>query len=675
MINSDDNFINKETINHLGPFILEGNQAYNSYVVFYAEFVILVDVPPIQVLDLFYLQLKKHTEMSQITHIVLQQINATTLSVLNDFVSLGFKGTIVTNKYFANQIQDMKSNSKIEFIDEMNYQLIDHNQIIFKFIPMIFLPFPEMFMTYMPSTSALFSSTLFSSDYDDVSSPSISHIKNSIFKYHKNNMPSSSYIQRPLKIVHDFNVLMIYPSMGYLISKQIIDSILAYGLLLDFYNNYQVFTYDPKGEKCFNYREIVNHMINHLQKTYSKIEILNTFIGTPMNLQPDPLMLKNTTLDGYKLWHNFFEHIYVKKGIEWITMLEPIVNRYYEEYGVAKPNIYLSKFIEMTLKTNSLKQVNSELEQHIEQLSNEIENTMDNFMRCPITKLYNQDFFTQLLKSDLEKNREDKKTKGFILVQMDQLIDINRQFGKQTGDEAIRNMAYEIQQIIRPDSLVFKQNGPGIIVYQESTIPENIESSALNFRNQISESNLFINKVSASVSTVDLDEIDQNLDAEQKIKAIFDLLNKRGQVALKQGSGAIIDHTVALQEVVDGSILLVDEDEVNLNMLNRIFKRINFEVKIAHSVIEAMGIVEKDKIDVIISEINLSKIDGFSLKKMLNESKDFFNIPFIMVSHNKTLENIKRGNLLNVNLMLEKPIIPDELIGHVKRFKAWVKQQ
>ncbi|MBU1094791.1 MAG: response regulator [Firmicutes bacterium] len=254
-------------------------------------------------------------------------------------------------------------------------------------------------------------------------------------------------------------------------------------------------------------------------------------------------------------------------------------------------------------------------------------------------------------------------------------MDINRRYGKETGDETIRNMAYEIQQTIRPDSLVFKQNGPGIIIYQESTIPKNIETSALNFRNRIADSNLFIESVSVSISTVDLDEIDSNLDIDQQIRDIFDLLNKRISLAIKKGTGSIVNSSTVTAKNIEGSLLIIDEDEVNLNMLNRIFKRINFDVKIAHSVVEAIEIVDLHKIDVIISEINLSKIDGFTLKQMLNESRDHAKIPFIMVSHNKTSENIKRGNILNVNLMLEKPIIPDELIGHVKRFQTWVNQQ
>jgi len=104
-------------------------------------------------------------------------------------------------------------------------------------------------------------------------------------------------------------------------------------------------------------------------------------------------------------------------------------------------------------------------------------------------------------------------------------------------------------------------------------------------------------------------------------------------------------------------------------MLYRIFKRIHFEVRLAKDVEEALQVIDNHPIDVIISEINLSKIDGFTLKQTLNETKDYKKIPFIMVSHNKTVENIKRGNTLDVDLILEKPIVPEEIVGIIKRVK------
>lgn len=131
----------------------------------------------------------------------------------------------------------------------------------------------------------------------------------------------------------------------------------------------------------------------------------------------------------------------------------------------------------------------------------------------------------------------------------------------------------------------------------------------------------------------------------------------------------MIDNSAALPTLKEGIILLVDEDEMNRNMLVRVFNRLNFDVKAVTNVNDALALLREYPIDIIISEINLSKMDGFSLKRELNESKTYSTIPFIMVSHNKTVENIRRGNMLNVDLIIEKPIIPEELIGHVKRFR------
>lgn len=673
MNNQSNAIVKMNMIKHFGPFVVDQKHAHNSYLIRFEKLNILIDVPPIQVTDLLFVAIKKEIEIKKLTHLILQNITMSSIQVLIEIIDEGFNGILITNQYFARQIENVNSSVQIKVIEDMDYKMTLGNEQIFKFIPMVFLPHPEMFMTYMPSQFALFSSTMFSSFYDQQISPSLDHLQKSIFAYHKYMMPSSLYLKLPLKKIHPLNIQLIYPLMGYLISKQIFKVIYDYEQSLDFYNNYQVFTFNDMGEKDVNYREIINHMLNQLQKSFSRIEILNAFIGTPFSLQSDPILLKKSSLEGYKMWHAFFEHTFIKKGIEWLAILEPLVNRYFDQYGIDKPTIYTSKFIEMSLKAEKLDESNDELERKIEALNTEIEDAKDMIMRDQITHLYNQEFFKELLKSDLSKKSKENVTKGFLLVQLDQLNDINKRYGKETGDEAIRNMAYLLEQTKSPGTLVFKQSGPGIILYQEFDTEEQMQELAVDARNAINDSNLFIEDVTASISIVSLREIDEKLTYDEKIRSIFDLLQKRSLMGKLKGNSLIIDTKFEIPEIMEGSVLLVDEDEVNLNMLFRIFKRIKYDVKIARSVETALEIINNFPIDVIISEINLSKIDGFTLKKMLNESKDYQNIPFIMVSHNKTLENIKRGNGLNVNLILEKPIVPDELIGHVNRFREWKK--
>ena len=305
----------------------------------------------------------------------------------------------------------------------------------------------------------------------------------------------------------------------------------------------------------------------------------------------------------------------------------------------------------------------------VEKLHETVTVAKEMLLRCPITKLYNQEMFKQIITQDIQKMSGSPQNYHFILVQLDQLFSINQKYGKSLGDESLRHFAYLIEQVKKDQTQVFKQNGPGFLIYMPESPFTSILACANTLKNNVADSNLFIEKVSCSVSVVSFDEIDNSIIDNQKITHILALLDKRMNHAKRLGYGEIVDKTIDIPKPKDGLILLVDEDPISQNMIYRIFNRINYDVKIAKDVNEALLFVEQYAIDIVISEINLSKIDGFSLKRQLNESKAYSKIPFIMVSHNKTLENIRRGNILDVDLILEKPIIPDELIGHVKRFK------
>jgi diguanylate cyclase (GGDEF)-like protein len=656
-------------VHQLGPFIVDKKHAVNSYIIETNDAKILVDINPIQVLDLQKLAVKKYFEINQITDILIHSITMSTINSLIDLIDEGFVGHIITNEFIARQIVNANLGIKIHTIEKMNYKIVKNQKTLISFIPMAFLPYPEMFMSYIVSEGFLFSSTLFSSFYDQKIIPSIDHIKKSIFDYHKYMMPSSEYVRQAFKQIRKLDLNQIFPLMGYIITKQILKDIIEFEEKLDFFNTYSVFKYDENNEKEVNYIEILNHMLLILQKHYSKIEILNLFIGTSLNLNPETLEIRTSSTDGYKIWNAFFDQIFVKKGLSWLSILEPLVNGYVSTYQIMMPSIYRSKMVELTNEKENLKLIKNELEERLENINKQLDQTKESMLKCPITKLYLENVLKEMMKVDFTKPLDNGLTRGFILIQLDQLQLLNQRYGKETGDEAIRNMAYQLMQIKKSDSLIYKQNGPGLIIYEDQTTLEQIEKCAVSARNAINDSNLFIEKVTASISLATYDEIDQMKTIDEQVKDVFSILDHRMQAAKNIGQSEIIDKTKKINRNSEGIVLLVDEDEINRNMLFRIFSRINYEVAVASSVTDALNIIKSNDIDIIISEINLSKLDGFQLKLSLNETKEYAHLPFIMVSHNKTLENIKRGNTLDVDLILEKPIIPEELIGHVKRFK------
>jgi diguanylate cyclase (GGDEF)-like protein len=494
-----------------------------------------------------------------------------------------------------------------------------------------------------------------------------------MFAFHKEMMPSSIFLKPVVMKVKTMNPSYIFPSYGFMINSEDLPEILEMMVSMTFHNNYLSNSKVGFANEDMDYTLIINELLSKLKQHYSRIEILNTFIGSPFHLESESLMLKKSSLVNYKLWHSFFDYIYAKQGMSWLTIMEPTVHHLVSSYELEMPAIYRSETIKLRQEARDLEEKKIALESSLSSLNQQIEDAKDLILRDKLTMLYQQDVLYKMMTEHFSSHVAPAgKTRGLLLIQLDQLPDINRRFNKETGDETVRNMVYVIDQVKHEKTLLFKQRGPGIYALIENETPEYIINEAVAFRNAVAQATSFIEKVTVSIAVVTCHEVDKNLPIDERLNNLMDLIEKRMAFAKVKGQNLIIDERTELPEHIEGSLLLVDQDEINRNMLYRIFKRAHYEIVLADSVVEALSILQKRKIDIVISEINLSKMDGFQLKMKMNESKSFQDIPFIMVSHNKTIENIKRGNLLGVDLMLEKPIVPEELIGHVNRMKERV---
>lgn len=653
-------------LHQIGPIKIDEQLLFSGYLYVSDKTTILIDLPSSEWVVAYKERVDKVKPFREIQYLILAHPHFSILSSVRTAMSLGFNGTLITNRQIAKLLIQNGIKLKIDTIEKNELKLYT-NDFKINFIPIHFLPYPQAFVVYESETKSLISNVLFSSIIVDKPTDHIQH-KQGIFAYHKLNLPSSEYIKAPIRQIRQREIDAICPTYGYIIDKDI-DNFIEYEYKLDFYNTGQVFKYNEEFVKEFNYIEIINHMVNQLNKSVDSKELFDTFSKSEFIFTEKPLELVDSTHVGYKLWHAFFEYIYAKKGTAWLSILEPLIMRYHNIFGLSLPAIYVSQMREVTEQKAILEQDKKTLEQSLEKLEAQIEETKETLLKCPITKLYNEDVFRGLLKKEMESLSFMDSQQGFILIQLDQLFDINKRYGKDTGDEAIRNLAYLVGQVIPEGAKLFKQNGPGILVHLSANQKNQIIDLAVSIRNAVKDATFFIEKVTVCAAVVYLSELNPVLTEDNKIKEIFIMLDQRMRLARQSGYGVVIDNSAALPTLKEGIILLVDEDEMNRNMLVRVFNRLNFDVKAVTNVNDALALLREYPIDIIISEINLSKMDGFSLKRELNESKTYSTIPFIMVSHNKTVENIRRGNMLNVDLIIEKPIIPEELIGHVKRFR------
>jgi len=662
---SNVNSINSPII--LGPYSQDGTGLFHRYLVEANDKKILIDIPPLQYIERWAQDLSAHVEIPSIDYLILQTVDLSTALALEWLVEFGFRGQIVTTAYIAGQLKPAFSAlSIVTNGDTANKLLIDGN-LAFRFFELGFLPLPRALMTYWVGRGFLFSGMMFSGQWDGADD--MTKIKSGIATFHQTTMPSSEYVKPSLRQITHLPIHGIYPAYGKYFSDSEVPPIIENEYRLDFYNSQQIIRKTESGAKDINFEEIANAIVNRLIREWGPDKVNATFKDGPIKLDGQTMEMIPDALTGYKLWNALFDQIYLKAGKEGLLALEPLVGFYLSQYGISRPTAYSSRLVEIETQKEMAEKEKKQLEEKIGELKSLVEATESRLLKDQNTGLYNEAFFKELMRKDLETTPFEPYVRGFLRVHIDQLPDINQKYGSVVGDESLRHLNYHIDQLKLENALTVKLAGPDLLVYLKETTPERLKATAIRLRNEVAASKLFIEKISVSIALATNKELDQAAVSNEKIRQLLLLLSQRIRQAQRLSKGQIVTCETEAAALAEGSILLIDEDDINRNMLTRIFKRINFEVVTAKDVLEAQKLLERQPIDVIISEINLAKIDGFAFKQTLNESQKFANLPFIMVSHSKTVANIRRANLLNVDLLLEKPIVPEELLGHVIRLK------
>jgi len=110
--------------------------------------------------------------------------------------------------------------------------------------------------------------------------------------------------------------------------------------------------------------------------------------------------------------------------------------------------------------------------------------------------------------------------------------------------------------------------------------------------------------------------------------------------------------------------VLIIEDDPQIALIERDYLAINdFEVDIAKNGDEGIKMAEAEQYDLILLDLMLPGIDGFTVCRKLRESLD---IPILIVSAKQEDIDMIKGLSLGADDYITKPFSPNVLIAHVK---------
>lgn len=92
-------------------------------------------------------------------------------------------------------------------------------------------------------------------------------------------------------------------------------------------------------------------------------------------------------------------------------------------------------------------------------------------------------------------------------------------------------------------------------------------------------------------------------------------------------------------------ILLVDDDQLFLKLIERVFKKSGFEVRLAPSAEAAIEFLQKKefKPDIILSDYLMLKMDGFAFRRNLMDDPEFQDIPFVFLTFFSDKDLMEKG--------------------------------
>lgn len=112
------------------------------------------------------------------------------------------------------------------------------------------------------------------------------------------------------------------------------------------------------------------------------------------------------------------------------------------------------------------------------------------------------------------------------------------------------------------------------------------------------------------------------------------------------------------------SILVVEDDKNTRKYIEALLTAENYIVLTATNGEEALDVMDREHIDLVVLDIMMPKMDGYEFTKVLRHSNN--NIPILMISAKQLPEDKHKGFLVGTDDYMTKPFDVEEMILRIK---------
>ena len=116
------------------------------------------------------------------------------------------------------------------------------------------------------------------------------------------------------------------------------------------------------------------------------------------------------------------------------------------------------------------------------------------------------------------------------------------------------------------------------------------------------------------------------------------------------------------------TILYVEDDLNNRNLVRRVLEADGYQIVDAPNAKQAMNSLQDNQIDLILMDINMPDVDGYSLTAQIRSNNQYAKIPIVAITANVMRGDRERSLEAGCDGYIQKPIDIDLLSQQVERF-------
>lgn len=114
-------------------------------------------------------------------------------------------------------------------------------------------------------------------------------------------------------------------------------------------------------------------------------------------------------------------------------------------------------------------------------------------------------------------------------------------------------------------------------------------------------------------------------------------------------------------------IMIVDDCSTTRKLIGLYLKGKGYDLIFAENGLDALEKLAKEKINLILSDLNMPYMDGIELLRSIRSDPRLADIPFLMVTTEADEDEKTRAINLGANGYLVKPVTAEILIQHLKK--------